>query len=213
MHGLNRWVGASVVALSLGSEPASAAARCDRLLTLLGARIADAVCFESSDLTTNNPATTPANDSLAGLPPFAFTPQTYRMVISPPAGFPTPIFRTVPGIQLQARMADDPLGEARILIRLPDDCRLNPASGVFVHFYDNDPAAVFTRWNEVMLAATELGRRALQIRYAGLRPALTPLGPRMAAIRCAARSKRRRIYLTGASIGKARSSIPWRPIS
>jgi hypothetical protein len=120
----------------------------------------------------------------------------------------------------------DPLGEARILIRLPDDwnsklvvagasgtrsefngdfawsdyvlqkgyayvsqnkgiynlflataadplaCRLNPASGVFVHFYDNDPAAVFTRWNEVMLAATQLGRGAVQIRY-GRPPART----------------------------------------
>jgi hypothetical protein len=107
--------------LCFGSAPASAGAQCDRLLKLLGARIADAVCFESSDLTTNNPATTPANDSLAGLPPFVFTPQTDRTVISPPAGFRTPILRTLPGIQLQARMADDPLGEARILIRLPDD--------------------------------------------------------------------------------------------
>jgi hypothetical protein len=227
MNGFNRWAAAAAVAaLSFGSAPASAATRCDQLLTLLGARIADAVCFESSDLTTNNPATTPANNSLAGLPPFAFTPQTDRTVISPPAGFRTPIFRAVPGIQLQARMADDPLGEARILFRLPDDwnsklvvagasgtrsefngdfawsdyvlqkgyayvsqnkgiynlflttaadplaCRLNPASGVFVHFYDNDPAAVFTRWNDVMLAATELGRKALQVRY-GRPPART----------------------------------------
>jgi hypothetical protein len=227
MHGLTRWTAAAaVIALSFNSAPASADTRCDRLLALLGARIADAACFESSDLTTNNSATTPANDSLAGLPPFAFTPQTDRGVISPPADFRTPIFKAVPGIQLQARMADDPLGEARILIRLPDDwnsklvvagasgtrsefngdfawsdyvlqkgyayvsqnkgiynlflttaadplgCRLNPASGVFVHFYDNDPAAVFTRWNDVMLAATQLGRGAVQIRY-GRPPART----------------------------------------
>jgi len=225
MHGLNRWAAAAaaaVVALCFASASASApATRCNRLLTLLGASIADAVCFESPDLTTNNPVTTPANNSLPGLPPFAFTPQTDRDVIAPPAGSRTPIFKAVPGIQLQARMANDPLGEARILIRLPDDwnsklvvagasgtrsefngdfawsdyvlqkgyayvsqnkgiynltlstaadplgCRLNPASGVFVHFYDNDPAAVFTRWNDVMLAATQLGRKALQIRYGG----------------------------------------------
>src|SRR5229473_226960 len=41
--------------------------------------------------------------------------------------------------------AADPLG-----------CRLNPTSGTFVHFFDNDPAAVFTRWNDVMIAATEI---------------------------------------------------------
>ena len=204
----------------------SAATRCDRLLERLNTRLADTICFESADLTTANPATTPANNSLPGLPPFAFTPQTDRDVIAPPAGFRTPITKAVPGMQIQARIANDSLGEARILIRLPDDwngklvvagasgtrsefngdfawsdyvvqkgyayvsqnkgiynlllstandplgCRLNPASGVFVHFYDNDPAAVFTRWNEVMLAATEIGRSALEFRH-GRRPART----------------------------------------
>jgi 3HB-oligomer hydrolase (3HBOH)/Tannase and feruloyl esterase len=203
-----------------------AASRCDRLLAVLGNKIADATCFESADLTTANAATTPANDSLPGLPPFAFTPQTDRSVIAPPAGFRTPITKAVPGIQIQARIADDPLGEARILIRLPDDwngrmvvagasgtrsefngdfawsdyvvqkgyayvsqnkgiynltlstaadplaCRLNPQSGVFVHFFDNDPGALFTRWNEVMLEATVIGRSSLQIRY-GRPPART----------------------------------------
>src|SRR5215468_9677532 len=219
----------NIVALTVfaaSNIPASAAARCDRLLELLKSKIADVTCFESSDLTTANPATTPANDSLPGLPPFAFTPQTDRNVIAPPPGFRTPITKAVPGIQVQARIANDPLGEARILLRLPDNwngkmvvagasgtrsefngdfawsdyvvqkgyayvsqnkgiynlklstssdplgCRLNPASGVFVHFYDNDPAAVFTRWNEVMLAATEIGRATLEFRY-GRRPART----------------------------------------
>src|SRR6266481_2458528 len=219
----------NIVALTVfasANTPGSAATRCERLLELLKTRIADAACFESADLTTANPATTPANNSLPGLPPFAFTPQTDRDVIAPPAGFRTPITKAVPGIQIQARIGNDPLGEARILIRLPDDwngkmvvagasgtrsefngdfawsdyvvqkgyayvsqnkgiynlflstaadplgCRLNPASGAFVHFYDNDPAAVFTRWNEVMLAATDLGRSALEIRY-GRRPART----------------------------------------
>src|SRR5260221_12425616 len=92
-----------------------------RLLELLKPGLGDAACFESADPTTANPATTPANNSMAGLPAGAFTPQTDRGVISPPAGFRTPITKAVPGIQLQARMAKDPLGEARILIRLPDD--------------------------------------------------------------------------------------------
>src|SRR5215471_4463565 len=110
---------ATVFALSNAS--ASAAARCDRLLELLKTRIADATCVESTDLTTANPATTPPNDSLAGLPQFAFTPQTDRDMIAPPAGSRTAITKAVPGSQLQARIADDPLGQARILIRLPDD--------------------------------------------------------------------------------------------
>ncbi len=209
-----------------GGMHAAAATRCDRLLTLLGPKLADATCFESADLTTNNAATTPADNSLAGLPPFAFTPQTDRSVISPPAGARTPITKAVPGLQVGARIADDPLGQARILIRLPDDwngrlvvagasgtrsefngdfawsdyvvqkgyayvsqnkgtynlklstssdplgCRLNPASGVYVHFYDNDPGQMFTRWNQVMLEATAVDRAALDIRY-GRGPART----------------------------------------
>jgi len=219
----------NIVALTVfacGNTQSSASARCDRLLELLKTRIADATCFESTDLTTANPATTPANNSLPGLPPFAFTPQTDRDVIAPPVGFRTPIAKAVPGMQVQARIAGDPLGQARILIRLPDDwngklvvagasgtrsefngdfawsdyvlqkgygyvsqnkgiynlflstatdplgCRLNPTSGIFVHFYDNDAASLFTRWNEVMLAATRIGRSALEIRY-GRRPART----------------------------------------
>ena len=218
-HALRLSVFAVLTVFAASNIPASAAARCDRLLELLKSKIADVTCFESSDLTTANPATTPANDSLPGLPPFAFTPQTDRNVIAPPPGFRTPITRAVPGVQIQARIADDPLGQARILIRLPDDwngklvvagasgtrsefngdfawsdyviqkgyayvsqnkgiynlfvstaadplgCRLNPTSGIFVHFYDNDPGALFTRWNEVMLAATKIGRDALESHY------------------------------------------------
>jgi hypothetical protein len=209
-----------------GNMQAQAATRCERLLMMLNMKLADAACFESADLTTANAATTPANDSLSGLPPFAFTPQTDRATIAPPAGLRTPITRAVPGLQIQARIADDPLGQARILIRLPDDwngrlvvagasgtrsefngdfawsdyvvqkgyayvsqnkgiynlklstpsdplgCRLNTASGVFVHFFDNDPGQVFTRWNEVMLAAAAIGRSSLEIRY-GRAPART----------------------------------------
>jgi hypothetical protein len=229
MHRSRLILSGAVAALGVaaaGNMQASAATRCDQLLAMLNMKLADAACFESADLTTANAATTPANDSLPGLPPFAFTPQTDRATIAPPAGFRTPITKAVPGLQIQAGIADDPLAQARILIRLPDDwngnlvvagasgtrsefngdfawsdyvvqkgyayvsqnkgvynlklttpsdplgCRLNPASGVFVHFYDNDPGQVFARWNEVMLAATAIGRSSLEIRY-GRGPART----------------------------------------
>lgn len=115
-------VAAALLFLPLLSS-AQSPSRCARLIHALGARIADPVCFESPDLTTRNPLTTPANNSLPGLPPLAFTPQTDRGVIAPAAGQRTPIIEDVfvGGIQLQARLADDPLGQARFLLRLPDD--------------------------------------------------------------------------------------------
>lgn len=217
---------AALAVFAAGHTPASASPRCDQLLELLKAKIADATCTESPDLTTANPATTPLNNSLRGLPSFAFTPQIDRDTIAPPPGFRTPITKAVPGMQIQARIADDPLGQARILIRMPDDwngklivagasgtrsefngdfawsdyvvqkgyayvsqnkgiynlfvstaadplaCRLNPNSETFVHFYDDDPAALFTRWNEIMLTATKIGRDAIEIAYGEL-PART----------------------------------------
>ena len=102
---------------------AFAGSPCDQLLARLGNQVvnaADTTCFESSDLTTANPNTTPADNSLAGLPAFAFTPQTDRSVISPSPPNRTPITKKVPGLQFDARIANDPAGEARILIRLPD---------------------------------------------------------------------------------------------
>jgi hypothetical protein len=107
-------------AVAAAATSAAAATQCERLVAQLSDRLADASCFESADLTTNNPATTPANDSLPGLPPFAFTPVTDRAVISPNPPDRTPITKAVPGIQFDARIADDPASEARILIRLPD---------------------------------------------------------------------------------------------
>jgi pimeloyl-ACP methyl ester carboxylesterase len=215
-------------ALTVGAAgmQACAASQCDRLLERLATPLAGATCFESTDLTTNNTATTPPDNALADLPQFAFTPQSDRGVISPPAGFHTPVTKAVPGQQIGARIADDPLGEARIVIRLPDDwngrmvvagasgtrsefngdfawsdyvvqqgyayvsqnkgvynlmrsassdplgCRLNPASGFYVHFYDNDAGQDFGRWNRFMLEATAIGRSALEIRY-GRGPART----------------------------------------
>ncbi len=117
-----RWIVVLALdAVVAGGTSAAAASRCDQLLPQLGHQITEAICAESADLTTNNPATTPANDSLPGLPPFAFTPQTDRNVISPSAPNRTPITKSVPGIQIDARIADDPAGEARILLRLPSD--------------------------------------------------------------------------------------------
>jgi 3HB-oligomer hydrolase (3HBOH) len=121
MHIALRWIPFHVLCLVLAaSASAAAATRCDRLLTQLHGKVVDAICFESADLTTNNPATTPANNSLPGLPPFAFTPQTDRSTIAPNPPNRTPITKAVPGLQLDARLADDPAGEARILLRLPD---------------------------------------------------------------------------------------------
>jgi hypothetical protein len=100
--------------------PALAADDCARLLRSFANQLADVTCVQSADLTTNNPATTPANNSIPGLPAFAFTPQTDRATIAPSAGKGAPVTKVVPGIQLNARIASDPTGQARFLLRLPD---------------------------------------------------------------------------------------------
>ena len=202
-----------------GGASVASAAPCDRLVGQLARQITGASCVVSDDLTTNNPLTTPANNSLPGLPPFAFTPQTDRDVISPSAGHRTPIIKAVPGVQLMGRIAGDPTGEGRILLRLPNAwngklvvagasgtrsefngdfawsdyvvqqgyayvsqnkgvynlrlstaadplaCRLNPSSGVFVHFYDNDPDQPFTRWTDFMVRAAAVGQDAVRANY------------------------------------------------
>jgi 3HB-oligomer hydrolase 3HBOH len=107
---------------ALGATSTAHASRCDDLQRKLGDRLVDVVCFESTDLTTHGPNTTPANNSLPGLPAFAFTPQGDRAVLAQNAATgDTPIYKAVPGIQLQARFADDPTGQARFLLRLPSD--------------------------------------------------------------------------------------------
>ncbi len=120
-----RWVLAFCIgaAVAFGGT-AAAAIKCDRLLAGLAGRIVsagDTFCFESPDLTTANPNTTPADNPLAGLPAGAFTPTTDRSVISPNPPNRTPITKAVPGIQLDAPIANDPAGQARILLRLPND--------------------------------------------------------------------------------------------
>lgn len=94
---------------------------CERVLRLLGHRLTDATCIDSADLTTNGATTTPANNALPGLPPLAFTPTTDATVIAPSVGKRTPIGKAVPGLQIQARLAGDPTGQGRFLLRLPHD--------------------------------------------------------------------------------------------
>jgi len=106
----------SVLVAALAAAGAAHASRCNDLTAAFGSQLADVQCTESMDLTTNNAATTPANASPA------FTPTTDRGVIAPGlASQRTPITKAVPGVQLNARIASDPTGEARFLLRLPDD--------------------------------------------------------------------------------------------
>src|SRR6266404_5255485 len=109
-----------VILAAFAAAGAAQASRCTDLVQAFGSQLADVQCSESADLTTNNLATTPANNSLAGLPVLAFTPITDRGVIAPAPGQRTPITKMVPGVQLNARIAADPAGEARVLMRLPD---------------------------------------------------------------------------------------------
>jgi 3HB-oligomer hydrolase 3HBOH len=212
--------------------PGIAHAGCNEVLAALGDTVVDVTCFKSTDLTTNNPATTPADNSIPGLPPGAFTPTTDRTVISPDPPNRTPITKAVPGYQLNGRFADDPANEARFLLRLPDDwngslvvagasgtrsefngdfawsdyvvqkgyayasqnkgvlnlkitslnsgtpptplsCRLNPASTVWVEFFDNDavlqpgvvPSKPFTQWTQYFIEGTGLAKRAVKAQY------------------------------------------------
>jgi hypothetical protein len=196
---------------------ARAGLNCADVLKALAKDLADPTCAVSADLTTKNPDTTPANNSIAGLPLFAFTPRTDRAVISPAT--PTPVTKMVPGLQIQARIASDPKGQARFLLRLPNDwngrlvvagasgtrsefngdfawsdyvvqkgyayasqnkgtlnlqfstaadplaCRLNPASSVFVRFYDNEEGQPFTRWTQFMVKAGQLAREGAKAGY------------------------------------------------
>src|SRR3977135_3056528 len=112
----------AVLLLLLRPFSARAGVTCAHVLEALGSLRADHPdCFQSADLTTNNPLTTPANNSLPGLPAFAFTPIIDRGVIAPSAGKGAPVTKVVPGLQLNARIASDPTGQARFLLRLPND--------------------------------------------------------------------------------------------
>jgi len=111
----------AALALLIPVSATAAPTRCDQILKKIGKQLADVTCVESADLTTTNPATTPGNNTILTLPAFAFTPQTDRGVIAPSAAKRPPITVVVPGVQIQARVADDPTGQARFLLRLPDN--------------------------------------------------------------------------------------------
>src|SRR3977135_4322793 len=97
----NKLLGIGLLAgLATAAVPRAALAGCPEVLAALGDRAVDASCVESPDLTTNSAATTPANNSIAGLPAGAFTPVTDRGVISPNPPDRTPITRAVPGLQV-----------------------------------------------------------------------------------------------------------------
>jgi hypothetical protein len=113
----SRCLCALIMLLGAGAAQAD---RCNTLIQAFGNQLADVSCVDSADLTTANAATTPANNSLPSLPPFAFTPQTDRATIAPDAANRTPITGPVPGVQLNARIASDPTGQARFLLRLPE---------------------------------------------------------------------------------------------
>ena len=70
----------------------------------------------------SSPTVNFADNSIATLPAFAFTPQTDRAKIAPTGNKKTPITKAVPGLQLNARIASDPTGQARFLLRLSPAC-------------------------------------------------------------------------------------------
>ncbi len=117
----------ALVGIFWSVAPGTAWAGCPEILGFLSGQAVDVVCFESPDLTTTNVLaaplgpTTPPDNSLPGLPLFAFTPRTDRGVISPNPPDRTPIIKSVPGLQVQGRFADDPTGEARFVLRLPHE--------------------------------------------------------------------------------------------
>src|SRR5258708_35113627 len=104
----------AVLLLLLLPFPARAGGTCEDVLRALESRLADTPhCFQSTALTTANSLTTPADNSLPGLPRFAFTPTFDRGVIAPSAGKGAPVTKVVPGLQINARIASDPTGQAR----------------------------------------------------------------------------------------------------
>jgi predicted esterase len=120
-----RLCGIAALFLFIPFSAGAAGLTCDAVLKALRGELADVTCFQSEDLTTANERpgqlTTPPDNPIATLPAFAYTPRTDRAVVSPNAPDRTPITKAVPGLQIQARIASDPLGQARFLLRLPAD--------------------------------------------------------------------------------------------
>ena len=123
-----------LIALTLCLLPRPAVADCPEVLALLADKSIGATCFHADDLRTPNPPTapvTPPDNSITtfadGTPlpgstvvasAFSYTPVTDLEKIS--IG-PAPTSTAVPGIQVEGWFADDPSGEARFLLRFPDN--------------------------------------------------------------------------------------------
>lgn len=130
MERIARRMGVLLVSL-LWSAVGSAAPGCPEIEQFLLDKAVGVVCFHSTDLRTNNPQTTPANNSIltfadgTPLPGLlggvnGFTPITDRGVISN-GPTPTPTSTPVPGIQVGGWFADDPTKQARFVLRFPDN--------------------------------------------------------------------------------------------
>jgi 3HB-oligomer hydrolase 3HBOH len=121
-----------LLALALCALPRPAIAGCAEVEHFLAGIASGVVCFHADDLRVPNPPTipvTPANNSITTfadgtpLPGLlsgfgSFTPVTDLGVIS---NGPAPTSTAVPGIQVEGWFADDPAGEARFLLRFPDN--------------------------------------------------------------------------------------------
>jgi hypothetical protein len=86
---------------------------CSFILAARNSNTENVQCLVSPDLTTANPSTTPADNSIPTLPIGAFQPTTDRAAIATPP----PITHAVPGLQITGTMAGD--DGARWLLRLP----------------------------------------------------------------------------------------------
>jgi pimeloyl-ACP methyl ester carboxylesterase len=109
---------AIVAVFALVASPAWSQDACTDIRLALLADTQDVQCFQSADLTTANPNTTPQDNSRPGLPPSAFTPRTDAQAVSPDAPNRTPIRGPVPGVQISGAMADDI--DARWVLRIPE---------------------------------------------------------------------------------------------
>ena len=118
----------TAVALAPFSLAVHAVPGCPAIEQFLAGKATGVVCFHSDDLRTDNPVTTPPDNSITTfadgttLPGFAagfgsYTPTKDRGVIS---NGPTPSTAPVPGIQVEGWFADDPTNQARFLLRFPD---------------------------------------------------------------------------------------------
>ena len=116
---VSRWyLGAAIAAAALLHGHDAHALDCGAVTAALAGRTQDVRCVDSPDLTTQNPDTTPLDNSRTDLPPLAFTPRTDRAAIVSDVQR-TPIARAAPGLQITGAMADD--AGARFVIRLPAD--------------------------------------------------------------------------------------------